>query len=90
VEDLELEFVHGYRCADARNNVFWVNDDVIVYHTKTSGAKGGCPTFGHSEMSKSYPENVRMRGKGRTGITCRRSEKTMKKRSMMSPGPGWM
>jgi hypothetical protein len=57
---------------------------------KTSGAKGGRPTFGHSEMSKSYPENVRMRWKGRTGITSRRSEKTMKKRSMMSPGPGWM
>jgi hypothetical protein len=48
------------------------------------------PHWKYREMSKSYPENVRMRGKGRTGITSRRSEKTTKKRSMMSPGPGWM
>eukprot|EP01028_Stygiella_incarcerata_P006138 TRINITY_DN2512_c1_g3_i1.p1 TRINITY_DN2512_c1_g3~~TRINITY_DN2512_c1_g3_i1.p1 ORF type:complete len:761 (-),score=218.41 TRINITY_DN2512_c1_g3_i1:1889-4171(-) len=36
-EDLDLEYVHGYRCDDARDNVFWVNDDAIVYHTAGVG-----------------------------------------------------
>jgi len=30
---LELERVHGYRCFDTRNNLFYSNDGLIIYHT---------------------------------------------------------
>ena len=34
---LELEFVHGYRCFDTRNNLFYTADNKIVYHTAAVG-----------------------------------------------------
>ena len=34
---LELEFVHGYRCHDTRNNLRYTNDGKFVYHTAAVG-----------------------------------------------------
>ena len=34
---LELEFVHGYRCHDTRNNLRYTADGEIVYHTAAIG-----------------------------------------------------
>ena len=34
---LELEFVHGYRCHDTRNNLRYTKDNNIVYHTAAVG-----------------------------------------------------
>ena len=34
---LELEFVHGYRCHDTRNNLRYTFDNNIVYHTAAVG-----------------------------------------------------
>ena len=34
---LELEFVHGYRCHDTRNNLRYTQDNNIVYHTAAVG-----------------------------------------------------
>ena len=34
---LELEFVHGYRCHDTRNNLRYTSDNNIVYHTAAVG-----------------------------------------------------
>ena len=35
--DLELEFVHGYRCHDTRNNLRYTNNGKFVYHTAAVG-----------------------------------------------------
>ncbi|BFZ11617.1 hypothetical protein BsWGS_14656 [Bradybaena similaris] len=38
VTDLQLEFIHGYRGFDARNNLFYVNDGAeIVFHAASAG-----------------------------------------------------
>ena len=34
---LELEFVHGYRCHDTRNNLRYTKDNNFVYHTAAVG-----------------------------------------------------
>ena len=34
---LELEFVHGYRCHDTRNNLRYTKDGKFVYHTAAVG-----------------------------------------------------
>jgi hypothetical protein len=34
---LELEFVHGYRCHDTRNNLRYTKDNKFVYHTAAVG-----------------------------------------------------
>ena len=34
---LELEFVHGYRCHDTRNNLRYTNNGEFVYHTAAVG-----------------------------------------------------
>jgi WD40 repeat protein/Ca2+-binding EF-hand superfamily protein len=34
---LKLEYVHGYRCFDTRNNVFWGGKDSIIFHTAALG-----------------------------------------------------
>ena len=34
---LELEYVYGYRCHDARNNLFYGADGSIVYHAAGVG-----------------------------------------------------
>ncbi|MCQ2816774.1 MAG: hypothetical protein MJ252_05855 [archaeon] len=34
---LELEFIHGYRCHDTRNNLRYTNKGDIVYHTAAVG-----------------------------------------------------
>ena len=34
---LEIEFVHGYRCHDTRNNLRYTSDNNIVYHTAAVG-----------------------------------------------------
>ncbi len=34
---LSLEYVHGYRCHDCRNNIRYNNDGDIVYHTAAVG-----------------------------------------------------
>ena len=34
---LELEFVHGYRCHDTRNNLRYTSDGEFVYHTAAVG-----------------------------------------------------
>ena len=35
--ELELEFVHGYRCHDTRNNLRYTKDGNFVYHTAAVG-----------------------------------------------------
>lgn len=35
--NLELEFVHGYRCFDTRNNIFYVDSNHIIFHTAGVG-----------------------------------------------------
>ena len=35
--ELELEFVHGYRCHDTRNNLRYTKDGKFVYHTAAVG-----------------------------------------------------
>ena len=35
--NLELEFVHGYRCFDTRNNIFYVNKREILFHSAGVG-----------------------------------------------------
>ncbi|XP_064600933.1 echinoderm microtubule-associated protein-like 6 [Liolophura sinensis] len=38
VTDLQLEYVHGYRGFDSRNNLFYINDGAeIVFHTAGAG-----------------------------------------------------
>ena len=37
VQDLTLEHVHGYRGFDTRNNVHYLADGDIVYHTAATG-----------------------------------------------------
>ena len=37
--NLELEFVHGYRCFDTRNNIFYKNNDEILFHSAGVGIK---------------------------------------------------
>ena len=34
---LELEYVHGYRCHDVRNNLRYTSKDEVVYHTAAVG-----------------------------------------------------
>lgn len=34
---LELEYVHGYRCHDVRNNLRYTQNDEVVYHTAAVG-----------------------------------------------------
>jgi WD40 repeat protein/Ca2+-binding EF-hand superfamily protein len=34
---LQLEFVHGFRCFDTRNNVFWAKENKVVFHTAAVG-----------------------------------------------------
>ena len=34
---LELEYIHGYRCEDARNNLRYTRTGDIVYHTAAVG-----------------------------------------------------
>lgn len=34
---LELEYAHGYRTKDCRNNLRYINEDKIVYHTAGLG-----------------------------------------------------
>lgn len=31
--NLELEFVHGYRCFDTWNNIFYLNPREILFHS---------------------------------------------------------
>ncbi len=31
--NLELQFVHGYRCFDTRNNIFYLNENEILFHS---------------------------------------------------------
>ena len=37
MQDLTLEHVHGYRGFDTRNNVHYLADGDIVYHTAATG-----------------------------------------------------
>ena len=37
MQDLTLEHVHGYRGFDTRNNVHYIADGDIVYHTAATG-----------------------------------------------------
>lgn len=32
-----MEFIHGYRCHDVRNNLYYMNNNDIVYHTAAVG-----------------------------------------------------
>lgn len=34
---LNLEYVHGYRCHDARNNLRYGPKDEVIYHTAAVG-----------------------------------------------------
>ena len=49
VQDLTLEHVHGYRGFDTRNNVHYLTEGEIVYHTAATGIvfnpKNGTQTF---------------------------------------------
>ena len=36
---LDLEFVYGYRCHDVRNNLRYLDDEQIVFHTAALGIK---------------------------------------------------
>ena len=35
--DLNLEFVHGYRCFDTRNNIYYIDEDNILFHSAAVG-----------------------------------------------------
>lgn len=35
--NLELEFVHGYRCFDTRNNIFFIDGNNICFHSAGVG-----------------------------------------------------
>jgi len=35
--NLELESVYGYRCYDTRNNLFYTNEGLLVYHCASVG-----------------------------------------------------
>jgi microtubule-associated protein-like 6 len=37
VENLELEYIYGYRCHDTRNNLRYTADGKIVYHAAAVG-----------------------------------------------------
>jgi hypothetical protein len=38
IQDLQLEYIHGYRGFDARNNLHYVNDGAdIVFHAAGAG-----------------------------------------------------
>ncbi len=30
---LELEYIHGYRCFDTWNNIFFINNEEILFHS---------------------------------------------------------
>jgi microtubule-associated protein-like 6 len=35
--DLQLEFAHGYRSNDCRNNILYLKNGFLVYHTASLG-----------------------------------------------------
>lgn len=37
VQNLELEYIYGYRCHDVRNNLRYTSDGRIVYHAAAVG-----------------------------------------------------
>lgn len=37
VAQLDISYVHGYRCHDVRNNIRYTNNDQLVYHTAALG-----------------------------------------------------
>lgn len=41
--NLELEFVHGYRCFDTRNNIFYIDENNIAFHTAGIGVTMNLP-----------------------------------------------
>jgi microtubule-associated protein-like 6 len=36
---LDLEYVHGYRCFDTRNNIYFLDQDNIIFHTAAVSVK---------------------------------------------------
>jgi microtubule-associated protein-like 6 len=36
---MDLEYVHGYRCFDTRNNIFFIDGDNITFHTAAVSVK---------------------------------------------------
>ena len=45
LQDLQLEYIHGYRGFDARDNLHYVNDGAdIVFHAAGAGIVKNLPT----------------------------------------------
>jgi WD40 repeat protein/Ca2+-binding EF-hand superfamily protein len=41
---LDLEYVHGYRCFDTRNNIRWISPNNILFHTAGVSVSMNCET----------------------------------------------
>jgi len=41
--NLDLEFIHGYRCFDTRNNIFWADKENFFFHSAGVSVKMNIP-----------------------------------------------
>lgn len=41
---LDLEYIHGYRCFDTRNNIRWINSNNILFHSAGVSVSMNCET----------------------------------------------